>query len=280
MRWVVTAACALGVSIASLHVGCSGDPTAGPDGDAASDRVGLVNPDAPVSPLDAGPRLTPHDGVIVSNVHLGVVYVGDVDAGGMPGNDAPLEWLVAAPYWGLLKEYGVGTGAVVGSARVATGVLLQPGDIDGATGLVELLTLDTRIAALLHGDADAGTGPGLSIPGADAYVFYLPDGVNVALGHRGTYTYQTCIDANGYHAFDGFEPYAVMPPCDVGRSLYAAAHELSEVVTDPEPYHGWLSDTDLAANGGEVADLCPDEVMQEGVVVTRLWSNAQDRCVP
>jgi len=280
MRWAVSAACAVGLGIASLLVGCSGDPSDAPDADAGSDRAGHSDTDAPLDPLDAGLRLTPHDGVILPNIQLGVVYVGDVDAGGMPGVDSILDWLVSSPYWGFLKEYGVGSGAVVGSARIATSTLLQPGDVDGTTGLVELLVLDGRIATLLHGDADAGTPPGLTIPGAEAYVFYLPDGLNVALGHRGSYTYQTCIDATGYHAFDGWEAYVVLPPCEVGRSLYAASHELSEATTDPEPFHGWVSDAEIASNGGEVADVCPDQVMQEGVYVTQLWSNAQDRCVP
>ena len=280
MRWAVSAACAVGVGIASLHVGCGGDPPDAPDADASSDRTGHVDTDAPIDPPDAGPRLTPHDGVILPNIRLGVVYIDDVDAGGMPGVDSQLEWLVTAPYWGLLKEYGVGSGAVVGSARIATSTLLQSGDVDGTTGLVELLVLDRRIATLLHGDADAGTAPALAIPGAEAYVFYLPDGLNVALGNRGSYTYQTCIDATGYHAFDGWEPYVVLPPCEVGRSLYAASHELSEATTDPEPFHGWVSDVDLDVNGGEVADICSTQVMQEGVYVTRLWSNAQSRCVP
>jgi hypothetical protein len=242
--------------------------------------VGYLDPDGQIGPADGGPRLTPHDGITVPNVQLGVIYVGDVDAGGVPGNDAILTWLLGSPYWGLLNEYGVGAGKVVGSARIAASTLLQPGDVDGTTALVELLVLDARIAELVHG-ADGGA-PAVSIPGAQAYLLYLPDGINVAVGHRGSYTYQTCIDVYGYHAFDGFEPYAILPPCDKGRSLYAAAHELSEVTTDPEPYHGWVDDIYLPTNGGEVADLCEDvgPVMQEGVNVTRLWSNAQSRCVP
>jgi len=273
------AAAAYGVVVAaSLHTGCSDTPIDPPDADAGPDRVGYTDPDAFVWPADAGPRLTPHDGVTLPNVQLGVIYVGDLDAGGMPGNDAILKWLLGSPYWGLLNEYGIGAGSVVGSVRVATSSLLGPGDVDANSKLVELLVLDARVAALLHG-ADGGA-PAVSIPGAEAYLLYLPDGVNVALGHRGSYTYQTCVDAYGFHAFDGLEPYAILPPCEEGRSLYAAAHELSEMATDPEPYHGWVSDVDLATNGGEVADLCSEKVMQEGVVVTRLWSNAQSRCVP
>jgi len=80
----------------------------------------------------------------------------------------------------------------------------------------------------------------------------------------------------------------VLPPCDDGRSLYTASHELTEMATDPQPYSGWASDLDIGINGGEVADLCanvpgtlgPGKVMQEGVIVTLLWSNKQSGCVP
>lgn len=233
-----------------------------------------------VPPADAGARLQPHDHLVVGNIQLGVVYVEDVDAGGAPPTDPILQWLVASPYWSLLDEYDVYTGTLAGSVRVPTSVLLDPGDVDGVTGLVDVLLLDARIARMLHGDADAGTSAAVTLPGANAYLIYLPTGINVAIGHRGSYTYQTCIDADGYHAFDGQEPYVVLPPCDGGRTLYAASHELIELATDPTPYHGWASDIDIPINGGEVADLCPEQVMQEGVIVTRMWSNAQVRCIP
>ena len=150
-----------------------------------------------------------------------------------------------------------------------------------------MLLLQSRIATAISGDPDAGTAP-ISLPGAQAYLFFLPDGLNVALGHRGTYTYQTCVDTFGYHGFDGVEPYTVLPPCDDGRSLYTASHELAEMATDPQPYSGWASDLDIGINGGEVADLCanfpgslgPGRVMQEGLIVTLLWSNKQNGCVP
>ncbi len=279
MRWaVIGAAVSLTAGLATVDAGCSGSPTDPPDAEAGPDSVGLTNPDSQVGPWDAGPRLTPHDHVFLSNPQIAAIYVSDVDAGGMTSMDYLIDWLVSSPYWGYLNEYGVGAGDLAGSVRIQTSALIHPGDVDPNTNLIELVVLNQRVAELLHG-ADGGA-PAVSIPGAQAYVIYLPDGINVALGHRGSYTYQTCIDANGYHAYDSYEPYAVMPPCDVGRSLYASSHEIAEMSTDPQPYHGWVSDVDLSTNGGEVADICEDQVMQEGVIVTRLWSNAQSRCVP
>ncbi len=261
-----------------VSFGCSEAPVQPPT-DASAEPTGTSNPDAMSPAPDAGPRLLPHDNVTVPQIALGVVYVGDVDAGGPPANNPMLQWLVGSPYWLWLDEYGIQNGTLAGSVRIPTSTLIQSGDVDG-NGLVDIVILQVRIAAALHVDPDAGIASAISIPGANAFLFYLPDGVNVALGHRGTYVYQTCIDANGYHAFDGTEPYAVMPPCDDGRTLYAASHELAELVTDPQPYNGWVSDIDVAKNGGEVADLCAEKVMQEGVIVTRLWSNASNGCVP
>jgi hypothetical protein len=256
--------------------------------DAGSDNVFILNPDGNVPPKDAGPpRLEKHDGVVLQSIQLGIVYVGDVDAGAAPNEDVILKWLVGSPYWLNLDEYGITNGAFVGSMHIPTSTFIQPSDID-STGLIDVFTLQSRIATAIHGDPDAGTAGSVGMPGANAYLFFLPDGLNVALGHRGTYTYQTCVDTFGYHGFDGVEPYTVLPPCDDGRSLYTASHEISEMATDPQPYTGWASDIDIGVNGGEVADLCanvpgmlgPGRVMQEGVIVTLLWSNNQARCVP
>ena len=257
---------------------CGEAPT--PIVDAGSDNVVILNPDGSVPPKEAGgPRLEKHDGVILQSMQLGIVYVGDADAGAAPNEDVIIKWLLGSPYWLNLDEYGITNGAFIGSLHVPTSAIVQPSDLD-SMGRVDVLLLQSRIATAINGDPDAGTNAIAALPGAQAYLFFLPDGLNVALGHRGTYTYQTCIDTFGYHGFDGFEPYAVLPPCDDGRSLYTASHELSEMATDPQPYSGWASDLEIGINGGEVADLCEQKVMQEGVIVTRLWSNKQNGCVP
>jgi hypothetical protein len=263
-----------------MLLGCSTVLDQPPPADAGDDRVGMTTPDSASPAPDAGPRLLPHDGTIVPTLALGIVYVGDVDAGGPPNNGTDLQWLLGSPYWLWLDEYGIQSGTIAGTVRIATSALIQPSDVDTSTGLIGIGVLQIRIEQALQGNPDAGTTPAITIPGANGWIFYLPDGINVALGQRGTYTYQTCIDTSGYHAWDGFEPYAVMPPCDEGRSLYAASHELAELVTDPQPYHGWVSDIDIAKTGGEVADLCAQPVTQEDEVVTQLWSNESNRCVP
>jgi len=52
------------------------------------------------------------------------------------------------------------------------------------------------------------------------------------------------------------------------------------MATDPQPFVGWASDVDVAVNGGEVADLCAEQVFTYGVWLTRLWSNQSGGCVP
>ena len=279
MRWVRSLGAIITIAALYTAAACSDSPVVPVD--AGNDNVVIVDPDGYVPPGEAGPpRLQKHDGIVIPAMQVGVVYVGDIDAGSAPNQDAFFKWIVASPYWLYLQEYGIDNGALAGSTHVATSALIHAGDVDSTTGLVDVLTLQNRIASALNGDPDAGTSATISLPGAHAYVFFLPDGLNVALGHRGTYTYQTCIDTNGYHGFDGFEPYTVLPPCDDGRTPYTASHELAEMATDPQPYSGWASDIDIGVNGGEVADLCEDKVMQEGVWVTKLWSNLQNGCVP
>jgi hypothetical protein len=101
--------------------------------------------------------------------------------------------------------------------------------------------------------------------------------VDVSFGSQG----QTCIQAAGYHAFDGEEPYIIIPSCNVGRRTFTVSHELAEMATDPTN-DGWYSDKDVGLAGGEVGDLCNMPVPYDisGWSVTQLWSNADGDCEP
>ncbi|MGL1204127.1 hypothetical protein ACSTK0_24705, partial [Vibrio parahaemolyticus] len=87
----------------------------------------------------------------------------------------------------------------VASHQIPRDALVPPADQD-ADGLVWMTALDAHV----HAWVDAN-----GMGGANVLLVFLPDGVNVKRSVRGTYTYQTCIDAWGYHAHDGREPYAV-----------------------------------------------------------------------
>jgi hypothetical protein len=123
------------------------------------------------------------------------------------------------------------------------------------------------------GDAAVTTLP--PIPTADAYIFFLPDGVNVNLGGGE----QTCLGVGGYHSYDGFEPYALIPPC--GHSGLVLSHEMAEMCTDPLPDQGWFSDADNnSPQGGEIGDLCNMPTSVDAYTVTLLWSNKDGDCEP
>lgn len=282
----------LGVPLlVSLSVlACGGgkiDPSAVPDaGDDAG--YGLMYAQVPASDPDASTRkdrLTPHQFEIVPSMALQVVYIGTPGKDAAENQDAFVEWLLSSGYWGRLEEYGVHAGKTLPSVTLATSDVFLPGMVNRS--LIPLADLESRLHALLHvppDDAGADAAPSIvsPIPKADAYIFFLPDGINVSLGVRGSYEYQTCIDAGGYHAFDGDEPYAVMPPCTLGHSARAISHELAELATDAKPTRGWFSEEDLSRGGGEVADVCNHEVTApvEGWLVTQLWSNREGACLP
>jgi hypothetical protein len=305
---------------ASLFVlGCSdgAQEGAGSAGDAgyyyAPPRDGSASPVDAGDAADAGgdasrERMQPHERVVLAAPRLLAIYVGDEGDGGAPSSDDMMTWLVASQYWTAMEQYGVGPGAMLPSVRVPASVFLPPGTV--TDGLVDPSALATRVVALLHPKQtaasapsllapaeDAGgdggrsdAGPGLdagdtpAIPQADAYVFFLPDKVNVRIPQGSGPVLQTCVEVGGYHTHDGYEPYAVIPPCKMGRSAQTISHELAEMATDPVTGvfggSGWYSDAEVQNAGGEIGDLCNSAVSVEGWAVTRLWSNQDGACIP
>ena len=252
-------------------------------------------------------RLEPHQHQVLSAMRITVVYIGDDGVDGAESFDAFIDWLLNSDYWGLMAQYGVGPGTRVSSQRIPRSSIIPFSDVVG--GLITAEALEAAVHAYVHAGAsgavdggssggadasasDAASEAGLSTDAApppdptvslgDAYIFFLPNGVNVNLGQRGMHTFQTCIDAGGYHAHDGAEPYAIIPPCVLGRSALAVSHELAEMVTDPVPGKGWYSPKDIDTGGGEIGDLCNQTAPHgaDGWDVTQLWSNADGDCEP
>lgn len=177
---------------------------------------------------------------------------------------------------GLVGDGGLGDAADEDAVTDALGGIDADFDADAEPGASPA---DADADADSSADAEAGAP---LLPAAEAYVLMLPNGVNVAIGTSSSHTFQTCIDSGGYHGYDGFEPYAVIPPCREGRSALAVSHEIVEMVTEPQPSRGWFSDSDVKNAGGEIADICNQPVPQgvDGWFVTQLWSNADGRCMP
>lgn len=260
----------------------------GAEGDIPVSHHDTGAPDALTEGLDARvDRMTPHDREILANMHLRVVYVGEEGVDGPPSVDDFMTWLVTSSYWGIMQEYGVNAGTFDGAVRIPTSAVFLPGMVQNQ--LVDYDVLDARILEILHpSPVDAGSGDastdggsvdaGPLIPPSKAYLFMLPDNINVNLGGGE----QTCIQAGGYHSHDGKEPYAIIPPCKFGRSAMAISHELAEMVTDPLPQYGWFSEDvlDMKKGGGEIGDLCNVPIGVEGWTVTQLWSNKNGACIP
>ncbi len=255
----------------ALCGGCGSAITASPIEDAGPDVFYVSHQDSGVRE-DAGvDRVTPHHDVIVTAPRVLVLYAGNPGVDGAMTQDVFVDWLMASSYWGLLAQYGVGPGKRVASVQVPREQLVPVADQD-ALGLVWLATLEKRVHAWVDVNGTMG---------ANALLVFLPDTVNVKLSVRGSYTYQTCIDAFGYHAYDGREPYAIMPPCQKGRETGSIAHELIELATDPESNRGWFSNEDLPKGGGEIGDLCQGEQTSwQGWMVPLMWSNADRHCMP
>jgi hypothetical protein len=278
----------------ALSCGSPGEATdAGPDVVYGHKPIDGGGYDAPVEAKTPDNRLKPHAGEVLSAPHVQAIYIGTSGVDMSKSFDGYMTWLLTSTgYWSILAQYNVGYGSFDGSSQVDTDAFFLPGMVTG--GIIDWQTLDDRLQAVINGQAadggvpeagadagdagddagDAGDGGGVlpPIPKADAYVVFLPDGVNVDLGGGSA----TCVDAAGYHSFDGKEPYAIIPPC--GRYPLVVSHEMAEMATDPLPGAGWYDDTDQT--GGEIGDLCNFAIQVENESATALWSNKDGDCEP
>lgn len=272
----------LGLVLGLAGPACSGQVSEPAQDDEEASLTGFGARDIDAEPAAPPPRGTDrvrfHGGPLLSAMRLQIVYLGEIGEGGASSRDDVLEGTLQSggQYWGRLVEYGVGPATILGSQRLTKAAFTTGLDPDG-DGLVTILELEERVRTLLH--PMRGTSV---VPPADAYAFFLPQGLNVSFGNRGSKIWKTCVDVGAYHRFDGQVPYAVFPPCELGQSARAISHELLEMATDPKVGTGWLSDTDLNLGIGEIADLCNREVASpiNGLAVTQFWSNKEARCVP
>ncbi|MEO8797665.1 MAG: hypothetical protein ABI551_07260 [Polyangiaceae bacterium] len=222
-------------------------------------------------------RLSPHDGVILADMHFRAIYIGSPGVDVAPSADALLTWIGTSSYWSSLKQYGVNDATYDGATTLTTDQAFPAGLV--TEGTIPFTVFDARVHELVHGtDAAAPI-----VPQADGYLFFLPDGINIDSGNVAGVDQVTCITSSDFHANDGDDPYIVVPPCLTGRDSYAITHEMSEMATDPVLQKGWFSDlpSDIKS-GGEVADVCFEAVRHpsDGYAVAQLWSNADGDCMP
>jgi hypothetical protein len=282
-RLLAATSVALASSVVGLFCGaaCSSSPKTSefltPNGDEVKYGVGAEPITGPAMDV-RDDRMTPHDGVILANMHFRAVYIGTAGVDAPPSADAFMSWIGSSSYWEILAQYDVNAATYDGATTFTTAQLFPDGMID-ANGLVPFAAFEARVHDLIH--ADEG-GPS-TLPAADAYAFFLPDNVNIDSGFSSGEEQITCVTETAYHAYDGTEAYAVYPPCTDGRSTASISHELVEMATDPILREGWASDDleDLKT-GAEIADVCYRAAMHpvDGYDVAELWSNADGDCMP
>jgi len=189
--------------------------------------------------------------------------------------------LTDSAYMDMLNEYGVGRGSLLDSvvANVAS-----PRSID-----------DTQIQNIVIHDVGSGM---LQFPDTDrVYFVFTPPGTEVTFTDSSG-TLNTSDNEPNVPHFDGYHSavsgtlrtpalyYAVIPypggvnTLESGFSIFqqitaTASHELAEAATDPDTINGWIDDSQIQTNGGEIADLANG---QDGTVlgydVAYVWSNA------
>jgi hypothetical protein len=280
----------LGLAIASC-ASCTSASTPPPTDAGVDAGFGVSTRDAAGDGASDGriDRLVYHGGQTLSRMRLRIVYIGEEGVDAAPKVDDFATWLLTSSWWRLLREYGIEEGTLDPSVRVPYATMFPPDVV--VDGLVSSTAFDKRVLALLHppppdaGALDAGStvDAGPLVPQSDGYLFMLPNGVNISLGEQGSRTFQTCIDSGGYHAHDGLDAYAVIPPCRTGRSAQTLSHEIAEIATNPTVQDGWFSDDEADRKlGVEIADVCNNPVPRgvDGWLVTQLWSNVEGRCVP
>lgn len=244
--------------------------------DAGTDGERVLRPEDGGVGVDGGyPKFTYHGGRVLESTRVAFVYLDEENQGGAPSFDTFTDQLFASSQWASLSEYGVKSGVRTTSIRVPRADVLPATAID-AQGLIDQPEFAEAVRKYLHGTT------GDRFPDANAVAVFLPAGVNVVLGQRGSYKWRTCWDADAFHSTDAAgDAYIVIPPCPNGRRTVAISHELGEVATDPDVYTGWFADAEQFRSGGEVSDLCDKEnAVAFGFDIARYWSEAKRRCVP
>jgi hypothetical protein len=189
--------------------------------------------------------------------------------------------LTNSAYLDMLNEYGVGRGSLLDSV-VANAA--SPRTID-----------DTQIQNILVHDVGSGL---LQFPDSNrAYFVFTAPGTEVTFTDSSGTLNTSGNEANVPH-FDGYHSavsgtlrtpslyYAVIPypggvnGLESGLSIFqqitaTASHEVAETATDPDTVSGWIDDSQIQTNGGEIGDLANGvDGTFLGYDVAYIWSNA------
>jgi hypothetical protein len=192
------------------------------------------------------PVMVNHGGPVLAAPQIWtIVWKGD-EALGASVQDYTDWMLTSEVFWtASLSEYGVGKGQ-------AMGVITLP---DSPPATLD----DSTVVAMIKQHIGDGLFPQV-VQNATVLSFIVPKVTQQTMfGGKG------CVDYLGYHSeartatgATTYVPYMINLQCDsqFETLMETISHESSETSTDPHPNTAPTWYVDLAANGGEIADLC------------------------
>jgi uncharacterized repeat protein (TIGR01451 family) len=311
---------ALVVALAIAALTSSGPASAGPPPNRLDDNTGnllartavnsLVESPVflpfflPIPPL-LPPPVGPLGGRVIEHPTISNVYWDDnwddhhSGAFTTESIDNMTKALVSSNYFDFAGQYGVGS-ASFNDSDTTGGINPCPDTPGSTTNFIDILAFIECETSLLP--------TGVPSPGDDdLYVVYLPRGttidnfgINKSCDSFGAYHFMgTVTTLTGGQDF----AFAVIPiDCAKGSADKLSAlvsHEVIEAATDPNVVLGWIDNskfdlTDLKPlfTEGEAADICEDgnppvgDVptqpvrLDNGLMVSTYWSNADNACVP
>ena len=254
----------------------------------------------------ANPNVQPNGGKVIGSIQLVPVFWGN----GWPYDAASpligqlqsfLEDFVGAnsPLMQMLAEYSTG------------GTTIQPGNVVNnsvvfAPGTPPASLTDAQIWSALQGwiTNQGNQSPDFPQPGQDVvFMIFLPQSVSVT-NAKGQLSCQPTNSFNGYHSWNGSQPYIVIPCCVFPTTTpynvvlnvltTVCSHELCEVISDPLG-NGWIDANTPPPNpSDEIGDICqgtgypqfanaPAGIYQaspaQSFQVQSMWSQLQNNCV-
>jgi hypothetical protein len=237
-------------------------------------------------------QVTNNGGRVLANVQINAVFWGgNVDSTVSSQIPAFYAAVTNSPYMDRLSEYGTPTGQAIDRGSVTQIATINP--VHTTTTVSDL-----DIQAELGTQIDQGH---LSPPNANSlYMVHLPPTVTVIPATGSMISGTSCVSYCAYHNSFGHDgqavTYAVLPdigpncasfcqttPTKFGNQTFAATHEMTEAITDPDFMQGWYSNNWVYNdNGGEIADPCLQQGAKPlpgtGYTVTQTFSNMANRC--
>jgi hypothetical protein len=194
--------------------------------------------------------------------------------------------LTDSAYMDMLNEYNVGRGSFVDAVV----------DSSASARTID----DTQLQSIVLHDV----GSGLLAPpdGNRLYFVFTPPGTEVTFTDSQGTLNTSGTEANDPH-FIGYHSaisatlrtpalyYAVVPYpgginiLETGLSVFqqmtlSSSHELAESATDPDTVTGWIDDSQIQTDGGEIADLANGlDGTVLGYDVAYVWSNAENEAI-